>query len=170
MTGVQTCALPISDTSFGIEPLFALSFMRILDDGTELLTVDKNFKGVMEKKKLYNKEFMKYIAKKGTIQSMESIPSSIRKVFAVSYDISPEYHIKIQAAFQKYVDNAVSKTVTLPNFATVEDVKNTYMLAYKMGCKGISIYRFGSRDDQVLLLRGVKEQQINLTNWLKKLG
>lgn len=160
----------IADTSFGIEPLFALSFVRVLEDGTELLTVDRNFKESMEKKKIYDKEFMKYIARKGTIQNMESIPAEIRKVFVVSYDISPEYHIKIQAAFQKHVDNAVSKTVTLPNFAAAEDVKKTYMMAYNMGCKGISIYRFGSRDDQVLLLKGVREQQINLTNWLKKLG
>ena len=159
----------IANTSFGIEPLFALTFMRVLDDGTELLIVDKNFKEAMKKIKLYDKEFMKYIAKKGTIQNMESIPKSIRNIFVVSYDISPEYHIKIQAAFQKHVDNAVSKTVTLHNIATVEDIKNTYMLAYKLGCKGISIYRFGSRDDQVLFLRAVKEEQVNLTNWLRHL-
>jgi len=159
----------IANTSFGIEPLFALSFMRVLDDGTELLIVDKNFREAMEKIKLYDKDFMKYIAKKGTIQSMESIPKNIRDIYVVSYDISPEYHIKIQAAFQKHVDNGISKTVTLPNIATVEDVKNTYLFAYKMGCKGISIYRFGSRDDQVLFLRAVKEEQINLTNWLKHL-
>jgi len=159
----------IANTSFGIEPLFALSFMRVLDDGTELLIVDKNFREAMEKIKLYDKDFMKYIAKKGTIQNMESIPKNIREVYVVSYDISPEYHIKIQAAFQKHIDNAVSKTVTLPNIATVEDVKNTYLFAYMMGCKGISIYRFGSRDDQVLFLRAVKEEQINLTNWLKHL-
>ena len=140
-----------------------------MDDGTELLNVDKNFKEALEKNKLYDKDFMKYIAKKGTIQNMESIPKDIRKIFVVSYDISPEYHVKIQAAFQKYVDNAVSKTVTLPNIATVEDIKSTYMLAYKLGCKGISIYRFGSRDDQVLFLRAVKEEQINLTNWLRHL-
>jgi len=112
---------------------------------------------------------MKYIAKKGTIQNMESIPKDIRNTFVVSYDISPEYHVKIQAAFQKHVDNAVSKTVTLPEIATVEDVKNTFLLAHKLGCKGISIYRFGSRDDQVLFLRAVKEEQINLTNWLRHL-
>ena len=159
----------IANTSFGIEPLFALTFMRVLDDGTELLIVDKNFKEAMKKIKLYDKEFMKYIAKKGTIQNMESIPKSIRNIFVVSYDISPEYHIKIQAAFQKHVDNAVSKTVTLHNIATVEDIKNTYVLAYKLGCKGISIYRFGSRDDQVLFLRAVKEEQVNLTNWLRHL-
>ncbi|MFH0868272.1 MAG: adenosylcobalamin-dependent ribonucleoside-diphosphate reductase [Candidatus Woesearchaeota archaeon] len=159
----------IANTSFGIEPLFALSFMRVLEDGTELLTADKNFKEALKKKNLYNKEFMKYIAKKGSIQNMESIPKDIRNVFVVSYDISPEYHVKIQSAFQKYTDNAVSKTVTLPNIATVDDVKNTYMLAYQLGCKGISIYRFGSRDDQVLFLRAVKEEQINLTNWLKHL-
>ncbi|MCH8329665.1 MAG: adenosylcobalamin-dependent ribonucleoside-diphosphate reductase, partial [Nanoarchaeota archaeon] len=159
----------IANTSFGIEPLFALSFVRILEDGTELLNVDKNFKEALEKKKLYNKEFMKYIAKKGSIQNMQSIPENIRKIFVVSYDSSPEYHVKIQAAFQKHVDNAVSKTVTLPNIATVEDIKNTYLLAYSLGCKGISIYRFGSRSDQVLFLRAVKEEQVNLTNWLKHL-
>jgi ribonucleoside-diphosphate reductase alpha chain len=159
----------IAGTSFGIEPLFALSYIRVLEDGTELLTVNNDFKEALEKKKLYNKEFMRYIAKKGTIQGMQSIPENIRDIFVVSYDISPEYHVKIQAAFQKYVDNAVSKTVTLPNNATVDDVKNSYMLAYNLGCKGISIYRFGSRDDQVIFLRGIKEEQISLTNWLKHL-
>lgn len=159
----------IANTSFGIEPLFALSFVRLLDDGTEFLNVNKDFKEALEKKKLYNKDFMKYIAKKGSIQQMQSIPRDIRNIFVVSYDISPEYHVKIQEAFQKHVDNAVSKTVTLPEIATVEDVKNTYMLAYKLGCKGISIYRFDSRDDQVLFLRAVKEEQINLTNWLRHL-
>ncbi|MCH8328926.1 MAG: adenosylcobalamin-dependent ribonucleoside-diphosphate reductase [Nanoarchaeota archaeon] len=159
----------LANVSFGIEPLFALSFVRILEDGTELLNVNKNFKEALEKRNLYNKDFMKYIAKKGTIQNMQSIPNDIRNTFVVSYDISPEYHVKIQAAFQKHVDNAVSKTVTLPNIATVDDIKNTYMLAYKLGCKGISIYRFGSRADQVLFLRDVKEEQINLTNWLKGL-
>ena len=157
----------IADTSFGIEPLFALTFMQVLDDGTELLTVDKHFKEALKKMNLYNAEFMQYIAKKGSIQNMQSIPESIRKIFVVSYDISPEYHIKIQAAFQKYVDNGISKTITLPNIAAVEDVKNAYILAHKLGCKGISIYRFGSRDDQVFFLKAVKEQQINLTNWLK---
>ena len=159
----------IASTSFGIEPLFALTYARILDDGTELLNVNKNFKESLEKKKLYNKEFMKYIAKKGSIQNMESIPEDIRNTFVVSYDISPEYHVKIQAAFQKHVDNAVSKTVTLPEIATVEDVKNTYLIAHNLGCKGISIYRFGSRDDQVLFLRAMKEEQVNLTNWLRHL-
>ena len=159
----------IANTSFGIEPLFALSFVRTLDDGTELINVDKNFKEALEKKKIYNNEFMKYIAKKGSIQQMHSIPKDIRGVFVVSYDISPEYHVKIQAAFQKHVDNAVSKTVTLPEIATVEDVKNTYLLAYKLGCKGISIYRFGSREDQVMFLRAFKEEQVNLTNWLRHL-
>ena len=159
----------IANTSFGIEPLFALTYVRVLSDGTELINVNKDFQEALEKKKLYNKDFMKYIAKKGSIQQMQSIPKDIRDVFVVSYDISPEYHVKIQAAFQKYVDNAVSKTVTLPEIATVEDVKDTFMLAYKLGCKGISIYRFGSRNDQVLFLRDVKEEQINLTNWLKHL-
>src|SRR3989344_1844672 len=159
----------IANTSFGIEPLFALSFVRMLNDGSEQLNVDKNFEEAMKKRKLYRDELMRFIAKKGSIQQIASIPKDIRDVFAVSYDITPEYHVKIQAAFQKHVDNAVSKTVTLPNEASVEDVKHTYMLAYKMGCKGISIYRFGSRDDQVLFLRGIKDNQVSLTNWLKHL-
>jgi ribonucleoside-diphosphate reductase alpha chain len=112
---------------------------------------------------------MRYIAKKGSLQNIASIPKDIREIFVVSYDIEPEYHIKIQAAFQKYVDNGISKTVTLPKDATVEDVKHVYMTAYELGCKGISIYRFGSRDDQVLLLRGLKENQLNLTNWLRRM-
>ena len=159
----------IANTSFGIEPLFALSFVRMLNDGSEQLNVDKNFEDVMKKRKLYRDELMRYIAKKGSIQQIASIPKDIRDVFAVSYDITPEYHVKIQAAFQKHVDNAVSKTVTLPNEASVEDVKSTYMLAYRLGCKGISIYRFGSRDDQVLFLRGIKDNQVSLTNWLRHL-
>jgi len=159
----------IANTSFGIEPLFALSFVRMLNDGSEQLNVDKNFEDAMKKRKLYRDELMRFIAKKGSIQQIASIPKDIRDVFSVSYDITPEYHVKIQAAFQKHVDNAVSKTVTLPNEASVEDVKHTYMLAYKMGCKGISIYRFGSRDDQVLFLRGIKDNQVSLTNWLKHL-
>jgi len=86
-----------------------LTYIRVLGDGTELLNVDKNFKEVLKKRKIYDKDFMRYIAKKGSIQQMQSIPKDIRDVFVVSYDISPEYHVKIQAAFQKYVDNAVSK-------------------------------------------------------------
>jgi ribonucleoside-diphosphate reductase alpha chain len=159
----------IAGTSFGIEPIFALSFVRVLDDGSELLDVNKNFKDIMVKKKLYRDELMRYIAKKGSLQNIASIPKDIREIFVVSYDIEPEYHIKIQAAFQKYVDNGISKTVTLPKDATVEDVKHVYMTAYELGCKGISIYRFGSRDDQVLLLRGLKENQLNLTNWLRRM-
>ena len=141
----------------------------MINDGSEQMNVDRNFEDAMKKRKLYRDELMKFIAKKGSIQQIASIPKDIRDVFAVSYDITPEYHVKIQAAFQKYVDNAVSKTVTLPNEASAEDVKHTYMLAYRLGCKGISIYRFGSRDDQVLFLRGIKDNQVSLTNWLKHL-
>jgi len=159
----------IAGVSFGIEPLFALSFVRLLHDGSEILNVNENFEKVMKKNKLYKEELMKYIAKKGSIQKIASIPKKIKEVFVVSYDIEPEYHIKIQAAFQKNIDNAVSKTVTLPKNASIEDVKNTYLMAYELGCKGISIYRFGSREDQILLLRGLKDQQMNLTNWLRRM-
>jgi len=90
------------------------------------------------------------IAKTGSIQKMEEVPKDVRRIFVTSLDIDPEWHVRMQAAFQKYVDNAVSKTVNLPPDATVEDVRRVYMLAYKLKCKGITVYRYGSKKEQVL--------------------
>ncbi len=142
----------ISGCSSGVEPLFAISFVRknLLDEGDELLDVNPYFEKVAKKEGFYSEDLMRRIAKKGTIENFEEIPEKWRKIFVTAHDITPEEHIKMQAAFQKYTDNAVSKTVNFSHEATPEDVRKVYQLAFKLGCKGITIYRDRSRDLQVL--------------------
>ncbi len=159
----------IANCSFGIEPLFALSYIRTIAEGKELYIINENLKKILLKEKIYNDKLMKKIIRKGSIHDIEEIPENIKKIFTVSYDIFPRDHVEMQAAFQKHVDNAVSKTVILPEFTNPDDVRKVYMMAYDLECKGISIYRYGSRKDQVLFLRGIKDQQISLTNWLRHL-
>jgi ribonucleoside-diphosphate reductase alpha chain len=140
----------IAGTSSGIEPLFAVSFVRRVLEGTELLEVNPFFKKVLQERGLYSEELMRRIAVEGSIQKMTELPRDIRRVFVTSLDISPEWHVRMQAAWQRYTDNAVSKTINLPFLATPDDVKNAYLLAYKLKCKGITIYRYGSKEEQVL--------------------
>lgn len=140
----------IAGCSSGIEPLFAISFVRNVLDGSELVDVNTYFKEVAKKEGFYTPELMKSIAEKGGIEDMLDVPESVRSTFVTSHDISPEWHIRMQTAFQKYTDNAVSKTVNFPNDATKEDVAEVYELAYFLGCKGVTVYRDGSRDVQVL--------------------
>ncbi|MFW6282782.1 MAG: vitamin B12-dependent ribonucleotide reductase [Minisyncoccales bacterium] len=148
----------LGDCSSGIEPLFAISFIRNIMDNTEMLEVNPVFKEMIKKEGLYSDALMRSIAKKGTIQNIENIPQKLKDVFVTSHDIKPEWHVKMQAAFQKYVDNAVSKTVNFPYFATTTDVEEVFILAYKLGCKGITIYRDGSRDNQVLNIEKVNKE------------
>ncbi|UCE19870.1 MAG: vitamin B12-dependent ribonucleotide reductase [Gemmatimonadota bacterium] len=140
----------ISNCSSGIEPLFAISYVRNVMDNTKLLEVHSLFKEVARRKGFFSQELMEKIASKGTIQHLDEIPLKVRKLFVTAHDISPEWHIRIQSAFQKYTDNAVSKTVNFPTEATVENVAEVYMLAFDLGCKGVTIYRDRSRDVQVL--------------------
>ncbi len=148
----------IAGCSGGIEPAFALVFYRNVMDNTKLPEVHGYFKETLEHEGLYSEELMEKVAQQGTIQHMEELPEKIRQVFVTAHDITPEWHIRMQAAFQKYTDNAVSKTVNFPSTATPEDVERVYMLAYELGCKGVTIYRDGSRDNQVLNLGKVKEK------------
>jgi ribonucleoside-diphosphate reductase alpha chain len=149
----------IAGVSSGIEPLFALSFVRNVMDNDELPEVNPIFEEVAKSRGFYSTGLMREIAEHGTIHDIRRIPEDIRRVFVTAHDIEPEWHIKIQSAFQKYTDNAVSKTVNFANSATKEDVSDVYMLAYRMGCKGVTIYRDGSRDSQVLNIGSVNRDK-----------
>ncbi|HUI46920.1 MAG TPA: vitamin B12-dependent ribonucleotide reductase [Nitrospirota bacterium] len=140
----------IAGCSSGIEPLFGLTFMRKVLDGAELIEVNPVFEKMAKKRGFYSEQLMKEIAEHGGCTSVPTVPEDVQRVFVTAHDITPESHIRMQAAFQKYTDNAVSKTVNFPHSATQKDVEKAYMLAYKTGCKGVTIYRDGSRDEQVL--------------------
>jgi len=142
----------IAGSSSGIEPLFAISYVRrnILDTGDELVEVNPLFETVARARGFYTDELMRKIAGHGSLHGIEEVPKDVREVFVTAHDISPENHIRLQAAFQKYTDNAVSKTVNFPYEATTKEVEDVYMLAYKLGCKGVTIYRDRSREEQVL--------------------
>jgi ribonucleoside-diphosphate reductase alpha chain len=142
----------IAGCSSGIEPLFALSFGRQVLSGAKLFETNPLFETALREKGLYEKALMIEVVKKGSIQGMEEIPKEIRQLFVTTFDIPPEQHLKIQSAFQKFADNSVSKTINLPSHATIEDVKNIYLMAYQMGCKGITVYRYGSKKGQALSL------------------
>ena len=170
----------IAGCSSGIEPLFALSFVRNVMDNDKLLEVNPYFEEVANDRRFYSRELMDEIAKRGSIKKIKQIPKDVRKVFVTAHDVSPDWHIRMQAAFQKYTDNAVSKTVNLPHDATVDDVMKVYNLAYELGCKGVTIYRDGSKENQVLsfsrkeklenkFLTAVKERPETLNGFTTKM-
>jgi len=146
----------IASVSSGIEPLFAISYIRNVMDNDELVEVNPLFKKVAIDNGFYSDELMKKIANKGSIKGFTEIPEEIQNVFVTAHDISPENHLKMQAIFQKYTDNAVSKTVNLCHDATKEDVRDVFLLAHKLYCKGVTLYRDGSRDMQVLNIGQIK--------------
>jgi len=140
----------LADVTSGIEPLFAVSFVRRVLDNTKLIDINPVFKKIAEEGGFLNGQILKRIALTGSIQNIDEIPDAVRKIFVTAYDIHPKWHVKMQASFQKYVDNAVSKTVNLPRNATMNDIKNIFILAYKLKCKGITVYRYGSKKEQVI--------------------
>ena len=148
----------ISGCSSGIEPVFALSFVRTVMDNDRLLEVNPIFAHTAEKEGFYSKELMKTVAEKGSIKGNTKIPLQFRKIFVTAHDILPETHIRMQAAFQRHTDNAVSKTVNLPGTARVEDVKTIYNLAHSLGCKGVTIYRDGCKAHQVLSISSKEDE------------
>lgn len=144
----------IASCSSGIEPLFAISYVKRVMDGAELLEVNPLFEKIAREREFYSEELMRKIAEQGSVREMPEVPEDVRRVFCTALDIAPVWHVRMQAAFQRFTDNAVSKTVNFPEEATAEDVRLVYELAYKEGCKGCTIYRYGSRDAQVLNVSG----------------
>ncbi|WP_455281613.1 vitamin B12-dependent ribonucleotide reductase [[Eubacterium] cellulosolvens] len=142
----------IAGVSSGIEPLFAVAFIRNVMGGTQLTEVNSEFEKISKERGFYSQELIRKIARTGSIRDIEEIPEDIKKLFVTAFDISPEWHVKMQATFQRYVDNAVSKTINFAAEATPDDVEKAYWLAYKMKCKGITVYRYGSKTDQVLTI------------------
>ena len=140
----------IAGVSSGVEPVFGYVFIRNVMDSTQLIEVNPILEQELKKRRLYSEELMRKIAGVASLSQVEELPQDIRDVFVSAHDVSPLWHIKMQAAFQQHTDNAVSKTVNFPFSATREDVSEVYMLAYELGCKGVTIYRDGSRSAQVL--------------------
>jgi ribonucleoside-diphosphate reductase alpha chain len=145
-----TISIIAGPCSSGIEPMFAIVYYRNVMDNDKLVEVEPLFEEVAKQRGFYSRELMEKIAESGSIAHIDGIPEDVKKVFVTSHDIAPEWHVKMQAAFQKYVHNAVSKTINFPHEASLEDVRKSYLLAYELNCKGITIYRDRSREEQVL--------------------
>ncbi|ADD68654.1 ribonucleoside-diphosphate reductase, adenosylcobalamin-dependent [Denitrovibrio acetiphilus DSM 12809] len=148
----------IGSCSSGIEPYFAIAFYRQVMDNNKLVEVSPVFKDIAKREGFLSDELLEKVAETGTAHGLSMVPEKWQEAFVTSHEITPFWHTKMQAAFQKYTDNAVSKTVNFPNEATIEDVKKTYLLSYNLGCKGTTIYRDGSRTGQVLNV-GTKEKE-----------
>ena len=140
----------LAGVSSGVEPVFAYAYIRNIMDGTRLVESSPILRAALEERGLLSEELIRQIAQQGTLAHLEALPEPLRRVFVCAHDISPQWHVRMQAAFQSFTDNAVSKTVNFPNSATREDVAEVYQLAWKLGCKGTTIYRDGSRSEQVL--------------------
>lgn len=160
-----TCIAPtgtismIASASGGVEPLFGLVFSRLIMDGTEMLEVNPIFKDYMIQHGLYSEDLMKKIAKDGSIAHVDGIANEIKHIFATAHDVSPYWHVKMQAAFQLHTDNAVSKTVNFEEHATRDDIKEAYILAYENDLKGITVYRNNSRQFQPMNLDAKKKEE-----------
>jgi ribonucleoside-diphosphate reductase alpha chain len=149
----------IAGCSSGIEPIFAISFIRNVLSGTRLFETNPLFEAMIKERGLYSARLLEEIAKTGSVQKIEGVPDDVKRLFVTALDIEPEWHVRMQAAFQKFTDNAVSKTVNLPADATVEDVREIYDLAWKLKCKGVTVFRYGSKPEQVLYIGEIKTEK-----------
>jgi ribonucleoside-diphosphate reductase alpha chain len=145
----------LAGVSSGIEPLFAIAFVRNVMEGTQLTEVNSEFERLASEGGFYSRDLITKIARTGSIREMAEVPDDVRRLFVTAFNISPEWHVRMQAAFQKYVDNAVSKTINFPNHATPDDIEKAYWLAYELKCKGITVYRYGSKSQQVLYIGSI---------------
>lgn len=152
----------IAGCSSGIEPLFALSYMRTILEGEQLVEVNPYFEDIARREGFYTEDLMRELSTRGSVRGMEGVPDWVQRVFVTAHDITPEWHVRMQAAFQKSTNNAVSKTVNFPHHATREDVAEVYSLAYQQGCKGITIYRDRSKESQVLSISRENEKGVEV--------
>lgn len=148
----------IADTSSSIEPVYALSYVKHLVGGKELSYIDPHLKEALDEEGILTNQLIEKIVNHGLL-ACEEVPRDIKDVFVTTHNIAPEYHVRMQAAWQEFVDNGVSKTVNLPYDATLLDVENVFLLAYKLGCKGVTVYRDGSRQQQVLELTTLMQKK-----------
>lgn len=142
----------VANCSSGIEPIYALAFRKSVGGGEFQFDTNFLFEQVAKERGFKTEEIMSQVAEKGTIQDIEGIPQDVKNVFVTTFDTTPEWHVRIQAAFQRHTDNAVSKTINFPISATVEDVAKVYKLAYQLGCKGATIFRDGCREEQAMMI------------------
>jgi ribonucleoside-diphosphate reductase alpha chain len=149
----------IAGCSSGIEPMFAISFIRNVLSGTRLFETNPLFEMIAKERGFYSAELLEKIAATGSLQSIDGIPDDVKKLFVTALDIEPEWHVRMQAVFQKCTDNAVSKTVNLPREASIEDVRKVYELAWRLKCKGVTVFRYGSKPEQVLYIGEVKTER-----------
>jgi ribonucleoside-diphosphate reductase alpha chain len=149
----------IAGCSSGIEPLFAVSFMRNVLGGSRLFETNALFEEIAKARGFYSAKLLEEIARTGSVQETAGVPDDVKRLFVTALDIDPVWHVKMQAAFQKFTDNAVSKTVNLPNEAKVEDVQKIYDLAWQLKCKGVTVFRYGSKPEQVLYIGEVKGKE-----------
>lgn len=155
----------IANCSSGVEPYYALAYVRKShigkkgDEWVELVEANPFFEEIAKAKGFYSKELMEKISEHGSVKDLAEVPEEVKRIFVTAHDIAPDWHIRMQAAFQKYIDNAVSKTINFPNAAAKEDIAKAYLLAYETGCKGVTIYRDGSREVQVLTTGKSKTQE-----------
>lgn len=152
----------IAGTSSGIEPIFAVAQVRRVLEGKSLSEINPLFVEIAKKRGFYNKNLMRDISEGRSVQDIKTVPDDVKALFKTSHEISPERHIKIQAAFQKFTDNAVSKTVNFSSGASPGDIAKVYLLAHMSGCKGVTIYRYGSRDRQVLSIGAEKKDSVKI--------
>lgn len=159
----------IAGTSSGIEPYFALAYYRNVMDNNKLPEANPYFLKCAMSNKFYSETLMNKLAEAGSAHNMTEVPEKWRDIFVTAHEIEPIWHVKMQAAFQKYTDNAVSKTVNFQSNATIQDVEDAYMLAYDLGCKGTTIYRDGSRDGQVLNIGKDKKEEMPIALELQQI-
>jgi ribonucleoside-diphosphate reductase alpha chain len=149
----------IAGCSSGVEPIFAISFIRNVLSGARLFETNPLFELVAKERGFYSAQLFEEIAKTGSVQKIEGVPEDVKKLFVTALDIEPEWHVRMQAAFQKYTDNAVSKTVNMPAEATIGDVGKVYDVAWRLKCKGVTVFRYGSKPEQVLYIGEVKTEK-----------